>query len=348
SLPKDQSWIPRQEEDTSGKVQCKNCHAWIPPSSLTLHETFCLRNNVPCPWGCGQIFKKGSQELQEHGHCDQCEFISNSQQEQEKHFDYCHTLKTCVCTQFATPSYETLAEHRRTICPEKLIMCRYCHILTAQGVQSLDPRDRLLGLHSHESYCGSRTIVCQKCNKPIPIKDVQVHAKIHEIKRQQQTLPPFCANRNCIRPRATNKNRLGFCQYCFGPFWITEDDPKNTKLIQRIARKLHSQLTVGCGHDWCRNKYCASCNKEPKDATTAASLLIPMIKPLPRELSLPQPNPELHLCVDETTTRKKFLAEFLMETTQHYELGWCVKAIEAEQEDLDRAQAWLDRNAPRK
>lgn len=118
---------------------------------------------------------------------------------------------------------------------------------------SLDARDRLLELHSHESYCGSRTITCQKCNKPIPIKDIQVHAKIHEVKRQQQTLPPTCNNRNCIRPRV-NKNRLAFCQYCFGPFWITEDDPKNAKLIQRVARRIHAQLTVGCGNAWCRNK----------------------------------------------------------------------------------------------
>lgn len=117
----------------------------------------------------------------------------------------------------------------------------------------MDARDRLLELHSHESYCGSRTITCQKCNKPIPIKDIQVHAKIHEVKRQQQTLPPTCNNRNCIRPRV-NKNRLAFCQYCFGPFWITEDDPKNAKLIQRVARRIHAQLTVGCGNAWCRNK----------------------------------------------------------------------------------------------
>lgn len=74
-----------------------------------------------------------------------------------------------------------------------------------------------------------------------------------------------------------------------------------------------------------------------------------MIKSLPRELALSNPNPELYFCVDEATTRKKFLAELLAsESEGKYELGWCVKAIESEQEDLDRAKTWLDNHAPRK
>jgi hypothetical protein len=116
---------------------------------------------------------------------------------------------------------------------------------------STDARDRLLGLHGHESYCGSRTITCQKCQKSITIKDVPVHAKIHQVTRQNQKLPPLCSNQQCTRSRANN--RLGLCQYCFGPFWVTEDDPKNVKLVQRVARKLHGQMTMGCGHSWCQN-----------------------------------------------------------------------------------------------
>lgn len=71
-----------------------------------------------------------------------------------------------------------------------------------------------------------------------------------------------------------------------------------------------------------------------------------MIKSLPRQLALPNPAPQLYFCVDETTTRKKFLAEILAsESAGKYDLGWCVKAIEIE-EDLDRAKTWLDSNAP--
>ncbi|KAI8647502.1 ubiquitin fusion degradation protein UFD1-domain-containing protein [Parasitella parasitica] len=336
-----------QASDTTGKVQCKNCHAWIAERTLMLHEGFCYRNNVVCEWGCGKIFKKDSRELQEHWHCNQCDATGNDQYGQDKHMAYCHTPKICVCANFTAQSFEALAEHRRTICAEKLIICRYCHTLVAQGDVSLDPRDRLLGLHSHESYCGSRTITCQKCNKPVSIKDITVHAKIHDVKRQQQILPPTCCNRNCIRPK--QKNRLALCQYCFGPFWITEDDPKNVKLIQRVARKIHSQLTVGCGNRWCRNKYCATSTNDPKDATTAASVLIPMIKNLPKELSSLNPNPELYFCVDESVTRKMFLAELLVNQVDgKYDLGWCVVALENNHEDLDKAQQWLDGNAPRK
>ncbi|KAG1469755.1 hypothetical protein G6F56_003074 [Rhizopus delemar] len=326
-----------------GKIQCKNCQAWILERTAVLHEGFCYRNNVLCLWGCGRVFKKGSKEAEEHWHCDQCDKVG-SIEHKKKHVEYDHTSKACICNQFTTDSYSSLSAHKLADCSEKMIICKYCHILVGQGTVSLDARDRLLGLRSHESYCGSRTITCQKCNKPIPIKDIQVHAKIHDIKRQQQILPPSCANLNCIRPRV--KNRLSLCQYCFGPFWSTEDDPKNAKLVQRVARKIHSQLITGCGNEWCRNEYCATYTKKPKDATTAASLLIPLIKNLPQELNKANPDPQLYFCVDESISRKRLLAEVLQ--GEKYELGWCVKAIENEQEDLDRAKAWLDRNAPRK
>ncbi|KAI9494269.1 hypothetical protein BDB00DRAFT_318824 [Zychaea mexicana] len=342
-----------------GYTQCQNCKAWIPERSQVLHEGFCLRNNVICPHqGCGRVFQRGSHEFEQHWHCSQCDKMGdNLQIDQPKHDAYFHAPKTCICDAgFTTDSYEALAEHRKTACPERLITCRYCQKslnllfktknLVPQGVPSPDPRDRLLNLHSHESYCGSRTITCQKCTRQIPIKDIQVHAKVHEVQKQNQRLPPLCSNQNCIRPRANN--RLGLCQYCFGPFWVTDDDPKNVKLIQRVARKLHSQLTVGCNHPYCRNKYCATSTQKPQDANTAASTLIPMIQSLQRQMSLPNPKPELYFCVDESITRKRFLAEMLEEgTTSKYSIAWCAKALDLEDEDLERARTWLDKNAPK-
>ncbi|KAI9323475.1 ubiquitin fusion degradation protein UFD1-domain-containing protein [Dichotomocladium elegans] len=329
----------------AGYTRCKNCNTWVPERSNTLHESFCLRNNVVCPHGCGRVFKKGSPELENHWHCTKCNYVG-TRNGQKKHIDYFHVPKTCICGDFVTNSYEELARHRQSMCSERLITCRYCHNLVPQGIQSLEPRDRLLNLHSHESYCGSRTITCQKCKKQIPIKDIQVHAKVHEVQRQNQRLPPLCSNRNCIRPRVNNRLRL--CQYCFGPFWVTDDDPKNVKLLQRVARKLHSQLTVGCGHSYCRNKYCATSIQTPQDANTAATTLIPLIQSLQRQLTLPDPDPELYLCVDESTTRRRLLAEMLEEgTTRKYSIAWCSKALDSENEDLERAQHWLDANAPR-
>lgn len=114
--------------DTEGKVQCENCNAWVLERTLPLHQGFCLRNNVLCPWGCQQVFKKGSEELEQHWHCDQCDKVGNNREEREKHMDYCHTQKSCICNVFTTDSYEKMAEHRRTICSEKMITCRYCHV----------------------------------------------------------------------------------------------------------------------------------------------------------------------------------------------------------------------------
>ena len=130
NIEDDMDIVTAQEEDqdTTGKVQCKNCHAWIAERTLMLHEGFCYRNNVVCEWGCGKVFKKASPELQDHWHCDQCNAIGNKQEGRDKHIEYCHTPKTCVCTSYTTQSYEVLAEHRRTTCAEKLITCRYCHV----------------------------------------------------------------------------------------------------------------------------------------------------------------------------------------------------------------------------
>jgi hypothetical protein len=116
-----------ESQDTDGKVQCKNCHAWIADRTVMLHEGFCYRNNTVCPWGCGKVFKKDSIELEEHWHCDQCDYIGTIL-DREKHVAYHHTPKPCICASYTASSFEALAEHRRTICPEKLITCRYCHV----------------------------------------------------------------------------------------------------------------------------------------------------------------------------------------------------------------------------
>lgn len=121
--------VDDEEGDRAGKVQCDNCHQWVLERTMMLHEGFCRRNNVVCEWGCGKVFKKDSDEFQEHWHCEQCDYVG-AKSDKEKHDEYFHTEKKCGCQQFSITSYTALAEHRRTDCPEKLILCRFCHVST--------------------------------------------------------------------------------------------------------------------------------------------------------------------------------------------------------------------------
>ncbi|KAG2188582.1 hypothetical protein INT44_001337 [Umbelopsis vinacea] len=332
------------DTNTEDSVECENCGSWVPQRTLPLHERFCFRNNVRCPWGCGAVFKKGSEELDNHWHCDKCDYCGVVA-DKPKHQAYFHQERECVCGEFKCDSIIDLSKHRRTECYQKLIICRFCHNLVPQEGAPSTAHDKLLGLHGHESYCGSRTIECQKCHKQIPIKDIQVHAKVHQIERQARTLPPQCRNVNCVRPAASNSLKL--CQNCFGPFWVSTNDPGNIKLIQRVARKYHSQLTSGCGRMSCKNKFCATATGETKDPTEAAQILIPLIQSLQQQLSSKPSQPILYLCVDDSTAHVRSLGEALYNMVkQRYDLNWCIKAVQTEKDDLSKAKDWVENNAP--
>lgn len=125
---KDEMDVDRNKAYEKGPgYQCTNCRAWVPEQTFTLHTGFCLRNNVLCPQGCGQVLKKGSWEAEQHWHCEQCEYVGELS-DKLKHVEYYHTPKSCICQDFTSDSYEALSVHRRTDCPEKLISCRYCHV----------------------------------------------------------------------------------------------------------------------------------------------------------------------------------------------------------------------------
>lgn len=117
---------PEEDVIAQDSAQCDNCGAWVPERTMVLHERFCLRNNVRCPWGCGAVFKKDSAELQNHWHCDKCD-TRGTIFDKEKHETYFHQQKTCDCG-FKTASMTVLAKHRKTECPMKLIICRYCRV----------------------------------------------------------------------------------------------------------------------------------------------------------------------------------------------------------------------------
>ncbi|KAF9951905.1 hypothetical protein BGZ70_000805 [Mortierella alpina] len=338
SIPSAATDIPNK--NAAGYQECTNCGSWIPERTIMLHSNFCFRNNVKCD-RCGDVMRK--EELENHFHCDHCEKHGHVS-ERKKHMEVYHGWYQCTCETYETPSLPELARHRRTICPERFIICRYCHILVQQGAPASNARDLIRGLCSHESYCGDRTIQCQKCTQMVSLKDVQVHAQHHEYQRQNQTAPLLCSNQNCVRTKSTNV--LGLCQLCFGPYWVPTEDPKHQKLVQRLARKYHSQLMSGCGNSWCRNQHCATFRGREMDATSAATEMMGILK----EAKIGSAEGgQTWLCVDEGTTRKKVMAELLFEDMKGvYAMEWCVKALEAEKTDLEAAVQWLNLQAPRK
>lgn len=323
-----------------GFAQCLNCQHWIPKGSMMLHENHCKRNNVQCD-KCGELLRRS--DLSSHWHCNICSKHGDIS-ESEKHHYLEHTPRTCSCAYEAQNLLE-LIKHRQTACPNKRVLCRYCKTFQAQGdPNNLTHGDRLAGITLHESYCGSRTIDCQQCGKAIQIKQVQIHAKVHEMQRTTRVLPPLCANVNCTRQSAPG-NSLGLCSSCYGPLWSPTDDPDGSKRIQRVARIYLKQLTTGCGHLWCKNSRCATATT-PRDPNAAAMELLPLVS------SLNQPGKHsYYFCVDEQTTRRRFLAEMLDSAAEEvpYNNGmeWRIKAIEESREDLNAAKRWLEREAPR-
>ncbi|OMH81995.1 Ubiquitin fusion degradation protein-like protein [Zancudomyces culisetae] len=93
----------------------------------------------------------------------------------------------------------------------------------------------------------------------------------------------------------SHTNPLALCNKCFAPFYVSQLDPSNKLLLQRIIRKLHSQFVSGCGNDWCQNRNCATFNKNQRSPTEAATLLIPTIRSLSSFLSNPKDSHDFSL-----------------------------------------------------
>ncbi|KZZ98206.1 Ubiquitin fusion degradation protein UFD1 [Ascosphaera apis ARSEF 7405] len=261
------------DEDVEGhgsdEVQCTNCRQWVPQRTLFLHESFCLRNNISCKI-CGDIFKKGSPEWEEHWHCPHDNFKGDSKWSELNHQDIFHTPRACVKCSFRAENYPQLAQHRTTACPEKLILCQFCHLVVPQQGDSdpdiNDPEVLLSGLTPHELIDGGRTTECHLCNKILRLRDMATHLRHHDINRLSREPPRICVNPNCCRvvlaarnrgtPVTLDNERLGLCSSCFGPLHAPVYDPEGKALRRRVERKYLTQMLKGCAQAWCRNMYC--------------------------------------------------------------------------------------------
>ena len=349
-------------------VQCKNCHQWVPKRTLFLHENFCYRNNVLCP-KCKEVFKKSSPEWQNHWHCNQDDAHGNTPQSRAKHDDIFHAKRTCPSCGYEATNLPSLAHHRTTLCPGKLILCQFCHLLVPQqgpdDPSPSDPEVIFSGLTPHELADGARTTDCHMCGKIIRLRDMSTHLKHHNLERLSRITPRICRNVNCgrtldgvgphgeiKRPRALG-NDIGLCEVCYGPLYNSTFDPEGKALRRRLERRYLSQLLTGCGKDWCRNEYCKTGRKNAglagSEAVITSKEAMSMIKPILEQLI--KGGGPLHFCTDEASQKRRVLAEMLAAerdggSGSGYDLPWCIAALEAESDDLGKARSWLENWAP--
>ncbi|CAK4032797.1 hypothetical protein AC579_642 [Lecanosticta acicola] len=355
-----------------GDVRCKNCNQWVPRRTLMLHENFCLRNNVICPKGCGQVFQKRSSEFEDHWHCPHDSSFGNGEASRQHHDTIFHPPEVLRCAECGTsetfPNLPSLARHRTTTCPAKLILCRFCHLIVPQEGDPDGPNAEALlsGMTPHELADGARTTECHLCNKIVRLRDMETHLKNHDLDRFSRQTPHPCRNINCGRTldtcakngdtRAGSRmgqgpgNDVGLCSVCFGPLYVSMYDPEGKALKRRIERRYLQQLLTGCAKAWCKNEYCKT-GRTNLDLNTNITTkdAIPMVKPF---LDTAAKDTPLHFCVDEQSQKRRNLAEMLAAEDGGpagrggYAFEWCAGALEAENGDLDGARQWLKNWAP--
>ena len=359
--------------------RCANCRQPVPKSTMFLHQNFCVRNNVLCPL-CDIVFQKTSEAWKNHWHCPHDDGYGNTFASKSKHDKLVHASRLCPSCGHEASNTPDLAHHRTTTCPDKLILCQFCHLqVPQQGTddQSPDSAEVMLsGLTPHELSDGARTTECHLCSNIVRLRDMSTHLKYHDLQRLSRLKPRICRNVNCGRiidsvskpgevRHQTPKNDLGLCDTCFGPLYVSQYDPNGQGLRRRVERKYLTQLLSGCNQPWCRNKYCKAGRKhvgileEGKTITSkdAMSMIRRSLDNL-KDLKMP-----LHLCTGEASQKRRTLAEMVavegdgvrkMKGKERegegmgdgYQLEWCIAALEVEDGDLDKARGWLKDFAP--
>ena len=351
-----------EEVHEPGDVQCKNCHQWVPQRTLFLHENFCYRNNILCPQ-CNNVFQKRSPDWQNHWHCPHGDsYHGNDATSKQKHDNIFHQKSTGPSCAFECERLPELAVHRTSTCPAKPILCRFCHLEVPQQGESdpdiHDPSVALSGLTPHEVVDGGRTTECHLCGKIVRLRDMHTHLRYHDLERLSRPIPRICMNRNCGRIVTTtlSNETLGLCSICFGPLYVDTYDPEGKSFRRRMERRYMSQLLAGCGKQWCRNEYCKTGRQNAATTTTppavgAAGDVLKMIRPLIDPIELPvnalgKNTTPFYFCTDQTSQRRRTLADTMAQDSslmggKTYDVEWCVAALEASGDSLDKALEWL-------
>jgi hypothetical protein len=347
-IDNEETTLNNEEEDDEKKndpnyTLCDHCHQYIPNQSITLHSAFCARNNMICE-ACGKTFSRA--EFPDHWHCDiddniKCQYVGH-RSDKEKHQAMYHTPILCDCG-ITLPLPEMVEHHLSEKCPERQIICRYCKLKVKAGNVCTNLQDVLKGLCEHEAECGSRTVVCQQCHASVQMKNIQVHGQLHIMEKKK---PPIilCSNKNCSHYKdkkfknvtaSASSNSInylsretkGLCATCYGLFWSPRHEMTDAYFSQGVLKQYHKQLTVGCGKEFCTNKYCCTSKdptiSQPMNPTESALLSLELTK---KALN-PKIKPTFHFCVFEkrNAEQRQLANEFLVPLG--YSVEWCIKAL---------------------
>lgn len=299
---------------------CPHCGKAVPQQSLLLHSSFCARNSAKCD-SCSRVFSGQRQVPKSHVILHEI----NNGFESEVECDDCH--------KFSTTQPSAMAFHKATVCPSKLHICQFCHLLLPQ--EHTSPVDEAQGLTGHEAVCGTRTTDCYVCQKPVRLRNLAVHLTEHDARRRARKAPIMCANQNCpnVFTDSSHQSPFGLCAHCFGPLSVPGQNADMGKISQRIERRLVLQLMRGCGKSWCLNEYCPIGTGGTKKWTAADA--VRTAKELIAENNF-------SFCVDEISTRKQMFVKLGGEFAQ----GWRGLAINTCGSEYEATQ-WLEKNANR-
>ncbi|CAI7808693.1 unnamed protein product [Closterium sp. NIES-53] len=150
--------------------RCANCRQLIATRTLPLHEAYCSRHNVVCPHpGCSVVLRRADLEAggEHHQHCGECGEVFGGRKEREKHERVRHGEMVCECGLVgkATDAHH----HRRTTCPHRPILCRFCAALVPALGPPLSARDSLNGLSPHDAHCGVLSHINLSLSHPWPL-----------------------------------------------------------------------------------------------------------------------------------------------------------------------------------
>lgn len=340
--------IVKTETESDGST-CSNCLQKVPQASLMLHENFCRRNNKRC--SCGEMFLK--QIPESHWHC--CGTHGNTQESQNVHNLTHHRRYSCDPCDTEFSSLIDFARHNASECPHRIIECRFCHLSVPAGQST--PETSLQNLTAHEFQCGNKTTECYKCSKIVRQRELKSHLAIHELSRKSQPCPIKCSNANCVNLVDVRKpSHAGLCDICFGPSFSPALDPDHSKLQARIERRYVLQMTRGCAHFTCKNRFCKKSGLLTDKLTIAQVVkfvkeeLLTQIPYLPCSSVMDDVTKSYcFFCVDPSTTQKKMIVDFLSEQV-NYPYEWCcaaasnIRKFDDQSGYVGRLEDWLKDN----